>query len=270
MAYIMNNIQFAEKIKELYKNRDKWTYMYESTGYVVGVDTKVKNYFDYFKSQGWIKEPFNWDTWSKENYGKQCTDCSNTMNYTLWGKGCACYYSSKAPKTWPQLDMNKPMIGAVAWKEGHVGYITKIQDGMVTFVHMPSMGKTFTEFTKPIGKDDYWLGYAKCPHIEYLAATPKSIAAYVLKEFKVGDTFKAEDALIEVTMSDGSTLINPAYWTATPLKITKLPQEMTFKYQNVSCKVVLPDFEKKYKVTISQRDLTKFKELFPNSTYEEV
>lgn len=55
-----------------------------------------------------------------------------------------------------------------------------------------------------------------------------------LVKYKVGDSIKAQDFKIVVNMSDGAKLVNPAGWTASPLKLSSSKNNITFAYSGYS------------------------------------
>lgn len=64
-------------------------------------------------------------------------------------------------------------------------------------------------------------------------ATPKSITAKVSGTHYVGDTLSGSDFTVTVTMSDGSTLTNPAGWSASPLKLSAESNKITVSYNGI-------------------------------------
>ena len=69
--------------------------------------------------------------------------------------------------------------------------------------------------------------------------TPVKITASVSGSHKVGEELTAKDFTVKVTMSDGTTKINPEYWSATQTKLTKESNVITVSYKSVSCKITV-------------------------------
>lgn len=70
-------------------------------------------------------------------------------------------------------------------------------------------------------------------------ATPKSITAKVSGTHYVGDTLSGSDFTVTVTMSDGSTLTNPAGWSASPLKLSAESNKITVSYSSISSTITV-------------------------------
>lgn len=70
-------------------------------------------------------------------------------------------------------------------------------------------------------------------------ATPKSITAKVSGTHYVGDTLSGSDFTVTVTMSDGSTLTNPAGWSASPLKLSAESNKITVSYSGISSDITV-------------------------------
>lgn len=70
-------------------------------------------------------------------------------------------------------------------------------------------------------------------------ATPKSITAKVSGTHYVGDTLSGSDFTVTVTMSDGSTLTNPAGWSASPLKLSAESNKITVSYNGISSAITV-------------------------------
>lgn len=73
------------------------------------------------------------------------------------------------------------------------------------------------------------------------APTPKSIEAAVKpgKTFKVGDVLTCFDLDITVNMSDGTKILNPSGWSASPLKLSYAQNKITIKYQNLNTALIV-------------------------------
>ncbi len=67
----------------------------------------------------------------------------------------------------------------------------------------------------------------------------KSITASVSGSHYIGDTLTGADFTVTVTMSDGTTLTNPAGWSASPLALTGETNKVTVSYQGVSTTVTV-------------------------------
>lgn len=70
-------------------------------------------------------------------------------------------------------------------------------------------------------------------------ATPKSITVKVSGTHYVGDTLSGSDFTVTVTMSDGSTLTNPAGWSASPLKLSAESNKITVSYSGISSDITV-------------------------------
>ena len=68
-------------------------------------------------------------------------------------------------------------------------------------------------------------------------ATVTKVEAVVSENHQVGDVLTGADFTITVTYSDGSTVINPEGWSATPLELMDTDNTITVTYQDVSCEV---------------------------------
>ena len=74
---------------------------------------------------------------------------------------------------------------------------------------------------------------------EPVEVTPKKLTATVSGSHKIGDTLKASDFTVKVTMSDGSVLTNPSGWTASTMKLTAPSNTITVTYQGISTTVTV-------------------------------
>lgn len=70
-------------------------------------------------------------------------------------------------------------------------------------------------------------------------ATPQSISATVSGTHHVGDALSPSDFTITITMSDGSTIKNPAGWNATPLTLDSENTVITVTYNGLSTTVTV-------------------------------
>lgn len=76
------------------------------------------------------------------------------------------------------------------------------------------------------------------------AATVQSIKASVSGTHYIGDTLTGTDFAVTVTMSDGSTLTNPAGWSANPLTLSGMSNQITVAYEGVSTTITVKASEK--------------------------
>lgn len=76
------------------------------------------------------------------------------------------------------------------------------------------------------------------------AVTVQSIKASVSGTHYIGDTLTGADFTITVTMSDGSTLTNPAGWSANPLTLSSSSNQITVAYEGVSTTITVQASEK--------------------------
>lgn len=76
------------------------------------------------------------------------------------------------------------------------------------------------------------------------AVTVQSIKASVSGTHYIGDTLTGTDFAVTVTMSDGSTLTNPAGWSANPLTLSGMSNQITVAYEGVSTTITVKASEK--------------------------
>ncbi len=71
------------------------------------------------------------------------------------------------------------------------------------------------------------------------AVTVQSVSAVVNGTHYVGETLSGSDFTVTVTMSDGSTLTNPAGWSANPLSLTSTSNLITVAYSGASVTITV-------------------------------
>ncbi|MBO7514398.1 MAG: hypothetical protein J6T47_02065, partial [Lachnospiraceae bacterium] len=76
------------------------------------------------------------------------------------------------------------------------------------------------------------------------AVVPAELKATVRKAYYVGDTLAARDFIIEVVMSDGTVLTNPQGWTAAPLVLSNVTNDVTVAYDTLSIVLNIPAQER--------------------------
>lgn len=87
-------------------------------------------------------------------------------------------------------------------------------------------------------------------------ATVQSIKASVSGTHYIGDTLTGADITVVVTMSDGSTITNPAGWSASPLMLTGSSNQITVAYEGVSTTVTVKASEKPAETTVTPQQTT--------------
>lgn len=88
------------------------------------------------------------------------------------------------------------------------------------------------------------------------AVKPQSITASVSGTHYVGDTLTGADFAVTVTMSDGSTLTNPAGWSANPLVLSSTSNQITVAYEGVSTTITVKASERPAAATSTQPSQT--------------
>ncbi len=84
----------------------------------------------------------------------------------------------------------------------------------------------------------------KVPETTRTEVKAQSITASVSGSHYIGDTLTGADFTVTVTMSDGTTLTNPAGWSASPLALTGETNKVTVSYQGVSTTVTVSAAER--------------------------
>lgn len=79
----------------------------------------------------------------------------------------------------------------------------------------------------------------KVPGTTKADVTVQSIKASVSGIHYIGDTLTGADFSVTVTMSDGSTLTNPAGWSASPLMLSGTSNQVTVSYEGASTTITV-------------------------------
>lgn len=251
----MTNLDILARADEVWTNRDFWTYCQGGLG-ELSTSQRIKGLYNYYRGKG-NGSSCNYDEWLKlyatnEGKAKQCTDCSNFIQYLLGsGKNAAASYYTNM-KACP--DIYTAPVGSLLLIPGkHVGLVTKqgIRNADGSWKVQPEQ-MDFYAYDKPPRRGSY-LGstYSKAVYItgiDYVAsdAVPVAMKASVNGLHRLGDTLEAKDFTILVEMSDGTVLKNPSNWSAWPLKLSENVTDIVCKYKNVSC-VLKVEFEARIK-----------------------
>lgn len=204
----MTNIELANKALAIYNERSNWTYCQGALGQLAE-STRVKNLYEYFRKVGGNTMTMDYPEWLAINRGKHCTDCSNFINYLLGYT--TSMYSTEGYGAMPRVpyDKAKAPVGAVLYKQGHVGIVV----GEDTFIDFYAYNNTCRKGKISESLFDYAV-YVK--GVDYVAAQPKSIDVKVHGEYTIGDTVPESAFEVTVTLSNGSKLKNPEGWQYTP------------------------------------------------------
>lgn len=202
----MNNIDLATKALAVYYQRDKWTYLQGAVGNLAESD-RSRGLYNYFWNQpnhanNTMTMPYN--EWLINNIGKQCTDCSNFINYLL-----GYTYSQYSTKGYAAMkryegELSQAPLGSVLClidtktnQCGHVGIVV----GKDTFIDFYKYNETCR-----MGKiSESLFTYAVyVSGVEYHGRTPKALSVRVndIKHY-VGDEVSKNDFTVSYIDDEG-------------------------------------------------------------------
>lgn len=247
----MTNLELAQKALDVYANRDYWTYVQGGLG-ELSITNRIKGLYNYYRGKG-NGSTCDYPVWL-EQYGKyngqakQCTDCSNFIQYLInSGKNASASYYNKMKAI---ADIYTAPVGSILLiPNKHVGIVVTqgIRNNDGTWKVLPEsldfyaynntcrkMTYVGSSFTKAVYLDG--IDYIDTPSS---TVYPIKVDASVSGTHYVGETLQAKDFTVKVTMSDGNVLTNPANWYATPLKLTSTINKITVGYQGVTTIIVV-------------------------------
>lgn len=131
---------------------------------------------------------------------------------------------------------NKPAYKALHGNTDAVKNFTLIKEAgyATSSAYTSSLTRIYNQYPSIKKFDDMVLQ----PKVEEVK--PVKLAAQVNGTHKVGETLAAKDFTIKVTMSNGTTLTNPAGWGATPLLLSSTSNKIQIVYQNVYTTITVP------------------------------
>jgi len=137
----MNNIELAQKALSIYNDRDNWTYVQGGLGEYAN-SQRIKGLYTYYREKG-NSSTCDYDVWlarfgTNSTGFKQCTDCSNFIQYLIGsGKNASAWYYTKMKDAG---DIYTAPVGSILLiNSSHVGIVVQqgVKDSNGNFVVMP-------------------------------------------------------------------------------------------------------------------------------------
>ena len=137
----MTNIELAQKALEVYKDRDDWTYCQGGLGEYSN-SQRIKGLYTYYRNKG-NSSTCDYDVWlakyGTSNTGfKQCTDCSNFIQYLIRSGKNASVWSYTKMKSAGDI-YTAPVGSILLIGSSHAGIVVQqgVKDSTGNFIVMP-------------------------------------------------------------------------------------------------------------------------------------